>query len=77
MARFLASLRTWWAARAKRRVIASLRRQLTSLGLDVSRLTDAEIETGTLRLANAVGKIGVSTDQAAQALQQLERAGHA
>lgn len=66
--------RTWLRAYAKaitdeereRLVVAQLRVHLYALGMDVSDLTDDQIEEGTIRFAELVAATGLTMEEAAR-----------
>jgi hypothetical protein len=66
-------LQRWWDRRGGPH--ASLRRELARWGIDVSHLTDAELEERVVNMARVVSQTGVTAEEAAQALRALATAG--
>lgn len=52
----------------KRLVIQELRRHMSALGMDVSDLTDEEIEEGTARFGKAIAESGVTVEEAGRSI---------
>lgn len=60
----------WFELRKKKKIIANIKAHMLFFGYDILDMTDEEIEEGTRRHCEALGKTGVSAAQAGEALRK-------
>jgi hypothetical protein len=61
----------WFERRKKKKVIANIKAHMLFFGYDILDMTDEEIEEGTRRHCEALGKTGVSAAHAGEALRKV------
>lgn len=65
------NLKRWIAIIKKKYYIAKLRKGLLSLGIDISEMTDAELESIIIKTGKVVCQSGLYSTQANAALKSL------
>lgn len=61
----------WLEQRKRRKVFKSLRGHMKFFGFDMSEITDEEIEEGAIRTAKMMRLVGVTVQEASDALKRL------
>ena len=61
--------------KSKSEIIASLRKEIESFGMDCSEYSDEDIEKALIKLGAKISKIGFSIKTTTQALLSLSKAG--